>query len=222
MKKIILSALVLSFTIAATAQEIPERKTERPAIHDRMKHKGKGNHDMIKELNLTDAQKQQMKAQREEFRGQLSALKKNDNITVKEWKSKMEGLRKEQKAKMDGILTSEQKATMEKMKTEGKAKHESRMKERGEQMKKELGLSADQSAKMEKNRAEMGKQLKTIREDKTLTDEQKKEKSKELMKQQKEKTKSILTEEQQKKMKEMREHKPRMEGKKTDTKVSTI
>jgi periplasmic protein CpxP/Spy len=104
------------------------------------------------------------------------------------------------------------------MKTEGKAKHESRMKERGEQMKKELGLSADQSAKMEKNRLEMTQQMKAIREDKALNDEQKREKSKELMKQQKEKTKSILTEEQQKKMKEMRKHKPRMEGKKAETK----
>lgn len=213
--------MVLSLATAAYAQEIPERKTERPEMHDRVHQKQKGQHqrhDMMKQLNLTDAQKEQMKTQRESFRKQFEELKKNDNITVKEWRSKMEGLRKEQKAQMNGILTSEQKDKMTKLRAEGKAKHEERGKQMSEKMKTELGLSADQSAKMDKSRAEMQQKMKALHEDKNLTDDQRKEGMKELMKQRKESMKSILTEEQLKKMKESHHHKRGMEGKKREPK----
>jgi Spy/CpxP family protein refolding chaperone len=221
MKKIILSALVLSMVIAVQAQEIPERKTDRSAPHGNMQHKKRGGHDkheMMKQLNLTDAQKEQFKTQRESFRQQMDELKKNDNITVKEWKSRMEGLRKDQKAKMDGILTTDQKAKMGKMKAEGKARHEGMMKQRGEKMKAELGLTAEQSAKMDKNRAEMGQKMKAIREDKNLNDDQKRDKTKELMKQQKENMKSILTKEQMDKMNERKGQHHHMDDKKADSK----
>ena len=85
-------------------------------------------------------------------------------------------------------------------------------------MKAELGLTADQSAKMDKNRAEMGQKMKAIREDKNLNDEQKREKTKELMKQQKENMKSILTKEQMDKMKERKGQRHHMDGKKADSK----
>jgi Spy/CpxP family protein refolding chaperone len=208
MKKII--GLFLVAAIAGTsvnAQEIPERKSEHP----RMMHK-KGKHHRhgmdMKKLNLTEDQKEQFKLQRETFKKQMEELKKDENITVKEWKSRMETLRKENKAKMDGILTSEQKAQLEKSKTEQKAKMETMGKERGEKMKAALGLSAEQSAKLEANRKETSEKMKSIREDKSLSDEQKKEQVKELMKGNKEKMKTILTEEQLKKMQEMRQQKP--------------
>ena len=72
-------------------------------------------------------------------------------------------------------------------------------------MKKELNLTAEQSAKMDANRKVVAEKMKAIREDKSLTDEQKKEKSKEVMKQQKENLKSILTEEQLQKLKERKQ-----------------
>lgn len=221
MKKIILSAVVLSLAAAVNGQEIPERKTERPATHDRMHGKRKGGHDrheMMKQLNLTDAQKEQFKTQREEFRKKMEDLKKNDNITVKEWKSKMEGLRKEQKAKMQTILTTEQKTKMEQLKADAKVKHAEMQKQRAEKMKTELGLTEEQSAKLDKQRTEMGARMKAIREDKALSDEQKKEKVKDLMKQRKESMKSVLTEEQLKKLKESHQHKPGMKRKEQEKK----
>jgi len=138
----------------------------------------------------------------------MEDLKKNDNITVREWKNKAESLRNENKTAMQGILTMEQKAHIEKMKAEGKVKHEAMMKQRGEKMKTHLGLTADQSSKLEKSRIEMGEKMKAIRENKTLNDEKRKEQMKELMKKQKENMKSILTEEQLKKLKESKHHNP--------------
>ncbi len=222
MKKIILSALVISMGLTINAQEIPERKTDRPAMQNKMNHKKRGGHDkqeMMKQLNLTVAQKQQFKTQREDFQQQMAELKKNDNITVKDWKAKKETLHKEQKAKMDAILTSDQKATLEKLKAEGKGKHDGMNRHQGNDMKTQLGLTDDQSAKMKKSREEMMQKMKALRDDKTLIDEQRMEKRKELMKQQKESMKSILTPEQMKKLNETKKQKPGMDGrKKTENK----
>jgi len=197
--------VAMAFTI--NAQEIPERKGERPMMH----HKQRGHHDRkmaFKQLNLTDSQKEQFKTQNEAFRKQMAELKKNENITVKEWKSRMENLRKDHKAKMENIFTAEQKAKLEKMKEEKKAMHEVDAKARLEKMKIHLGLTDDQAAKLSKNRTEMAEKMKAIRENKSITEEKKREEMKELAKKQQEAMKSILTEEQLKKMKEGRKHRP--------------
>lgn len=65
----------------------------------------------------------------------------------------------------------------------------------------------------------MAEKIKAIRENKSLSDERKKEEMKELMKKQKETMKSILTEEQMKKLQEERKHGPGgMHGKKPEKK----
>jgi colicin import membrane protein len=207
MKKIILSAVILTLGFAVKAQEIPERKHGEHRMHERGKrHHGAGM-DMQK-LNLTEEQKAAFKTQRENFRKQMEDLKKNENITVKESKEKMETLRKENKAKMNSILTKDQKDQLAKMQAERKEKFQDMAKKRGEDMKTRLGLTEEQSAKLDKNRTEMKEKMKAIKEDKKLSDEQKKEKVKELMKGQKESMKSILTEEQLQKLKESKHKKP--------------
>lgn len=201
MKKVILSALIVSMAFAVKAQEIPERKTDRPAMHEGKKGHRPGGMDMQK-LNLTTEQKEQFKKQREEFKTKMEELKKNDGITVKESREKMATLRKENMEKTNKILTADQKAQLEKMKADGKVKQEQMAKDRGAKMKAELGLSDEQSAKLQKNRTEMADKMKAIRENKSLTEENKRAQMKELMKGQKDQLKSILTEEQLKKMKE--------------------
>jgi Spy/CpxP family protein refolding chaperone len=206
MKKIILSMLAFSLAIAVNAQKIPERKQEKPMMHEGQQ----GRHHMqgmdMKQLNLTDAQKDQFKAQKESFRKQMEELKKNDNITVKEWKSRMETLRKDHKTKMQAILTPDQKARIEKMKAEHKAMMEVDAKARMEKMKIHLGLTDEQAAKINKNRTEMIEKMKALREDDKMDPEKKKEKMKEIREKQKEQMKSILTEEQMKKFQEDKKH----------------
>lgn len=198
MKKFILSMLAAAFgVIALQAQEIPERKRDDFKPHE--KHRVHHKKDLA-DLNLSEEQKTKLKALNQEHRQQLEALRKQDNITVKEYREKMEAIRKDHKSKFQSVLTTEQKASMEKMRAGQKERMQQKGRERGERMKKELNLTADQSSKMDASRKAMVEKMKVIREDKSLTDEQKKEKSKELMKQHKESMKSILTEEQLKKM----------------------
>jgi len=215
MKKIILSAVVLTMAFAVQAQEIPERKGERPPMTERKKHH-RGME--FQKLNLTEEQKAKFKTQNESFRKQMEELKKNDNITVKDWKAKAENIRKEHKASIDGILTSDQKAQIEKRKVEAKEKQATMGKEKGEKMKTVLGLTDEQSAKMQSNRKEIGEKMKSLRESTSLSNEQKKEQMKELMKKQKESMKSILTEEQLKKLKETKHKRPEGERRKPEMK----
>ena len=205
MKKIIFPLIALSLVFTVKAQEIPERKADKPHMMERKRN----HHGMdMKKLDLTEDQKAKFKSQNESFRKQMEELKKNDNITVKEWRSKAEGLRKDHKAKMQSILTPDQKNKLEKMKVEGKARHEEMGKERSEKMKTRLGLTDEQASKMESNRKEAAEKMKAIRENSALSEEQKRTQLKELHKKQQENMKSILTEEQLKKLKETPHHKP--------------
>jgi hypothetical protein len=88
------------------------------------------------------------------------------------------------------------------MKVEGKEKREQMGKDRAAGMKTRLGLSDEQSAKLDANRKVNSEKLKAIRENKSLSDDQKREQMKELHKKQQEEMKSILTEEQMKKLRE--------------------
>ncbi len=226
MKKIILSALVLSFAIAVNAQEIPDRKTEKPGMMQKKRHHG-GGMEEFKALNLTEDQKTKLKTQHEALRTQMVELKKNDGITVKEWKEKAKSIHETHKAQVQSVLTIEQKAKLETLKKEAKARHgmdntrpegmdkregtdkhpgmdrrEGMDKREGmaDHMKAELNLTADQSAKMQANRKAMGVEMKKIHENSALTDQQKKDQMMDLRKKQKETLKTILTAEQLQKL----------------------
>ena len=201
-----LSVLIAAFL--ATTSQAQEIKDREPRKHHMMKKHHRS--EEFKNLGLTEDQKTKLKALHEENRKQMAELKKNDNITVKEWKSKMQAQRKEHRAKIQSLLTDEQKAQLEKSRQEKKTRFHERSKSapdsyRVERMKATLGLSDEQSAKLKSNHEVMAEKIKAIREDKSLNDESKKEQVEELRKKQKEEMKSILTEEQLKKLGEQKQ-----------------
>lgn len=201
MKRILVTLFAATFGIAAVqAQEIPQRKHDGVHREGRAKHHGK----QFENLNLSDDQKARLKAINEDHQKQLADLKKQDNISVKEAREKRESLRKDHMSKVQGLLTADQKAQIEKNKEARKTRMQDMEKKRAEKMKTELKLTDEQSAKLAANKKEMATKMKALRDDNSLTEEQKKEKSKELRKQQMDSMKSILTEEQLQKMKEGR------------------
>ena len=198
MKKLIVCACApVLVAIASQAQEIPDR---RPGREEMMKrhHRGGG----LDQLNLSEEQKSTLKLLREETRKQAEELKKNDNITVKEWRSKREALRKEHRQKVQSLLTNDQKTQLEKLKADRMVQMEERAKARTEKMKQELNLTEDQSAKLKNNREMLRQKMQALREDQSLSDEAKREQIKELMKQRRDNLRTILTEEQWKKLQE--------------------
>jgi Spy/CpxP family protein refolding chaperone len=202
MKKIIVTAFALAVaTLVTQAQE----KTERS--HDRQ---GARHHrESFEKLNLSEEQKAKFKSLNTDYHKQLQDLKKKDDITVKDQKSRLKALRDDHKAKLQSVLTSDQKAQMQKMRQEGMEKRKVNSEERMQKMKTNLGLTDDQVAKMKAGRTETAEKMKALHADKSLSDEQKKEQFKELRKKQQDSMKSILTEDQMKKLQERKHHKSR-------------
>ncbi len=200
MKKII--ALSLAFALAGfslSAQQTREVKSRQKASS--MHHGQKK--DMMKDLNLSDAQKTQMKANREANKAKMEALKKQDNLTVKEMRERKMALMQEQKAQMESILTAEQKATIASRKTSMDSKRKNMEGQRGEAMKDKLGLSNEQAAKLKAQNEINKEKIKAIQANQSLSMEQKKAQMKAVRDAAKTERQSILTAEQLKKMEQM-------------------
>jgi Spy/CpxP family protein refolding chaperone len=201
MKKIAASVLAIaSFVFSAHAQTTPKMKQFRH-------HREHGL--MMKELNLTQVQQEQLKANRDSYQKQWQELNKNENITVKEARDKKEALRKEQKEKMMAILTPEQKTKLEQLKKDREAKIEAMAAKRLDKMKSTLNLSEDQLTRIKASTANIHLKAKAIRENDQLSRVEKKEQLVALKQQTQDNLKTILSTEQINKLEEMK--KSRME-----------
>ncbi|MCP9751137.1 hypothetical protein [Ferruginibacter sp. HRS2-29] len=180
MKKIIaLSFAFAAFTFAASAQEI--RKTTDPKVKQEHKHHG-GHKEMMKGINLSDAQKSQLKS-----------IKEDKSLT-----------KEQRKEKMNGVFTADQRSAMAKNKTEMQAKRKEMHEKKAKEMQEKLGLSNDQAAKLKSQREATHQQMKALKADQSLTKEQKKEKIKTIKAAANEQRKTVLTADQLKKMDEMK------------------
>lgn len=203
MKKIITSALMLALTIGAVQAQ--STSTEKGNDHRREQRM-----DKFEGLNLTADQKAKLKLIREEQKKEMQVLKGNKSVTQEQ----REALHKKYREQMESVLTADQKQQLAKMKEERKAsakkgdfKNGSGRKgdfKRSGDFEKELGLTQEQKDKMAKIRADYRSQFETVRNDNSLTKEQKKTKMHDLMKAQQEQMKTVLTKEQIEKMQSLK------------------
>lgn len=216
MKKILFLAFIFaSISFSVSAQQQRQNAPKTFDNRNGMKHEKAG---QLKDLNLTDAQKAELKKSNEALKAKMQALRSQD-ITPEERQKQMEAIKSERQANLDKILTPEQKATLEKKKAEKKEEKMEERREKAEKMKSELDLTDEQSAKMKANAAANKEKIQAIRNNSTLTEDQKKAQIKEILKSTKQENKEILTPEQQKKMKEM--HKKR-EGKRRANNIKPV
>jgi len=213
MKKLITGALVLALAMgAAQAQtSTPEKENTHKREHKMNKLDG---------LNLTEDQKAKLKSLHEEQKKEMQA---NKSATKEQ---RME-LHKKYQAQMESILTPEQKQQLDNLKEERKASGKKAGFKRGDDFskkgaldstrvgrkgnfkrgadfQKELGLTQDQQDRMAKIRTDFRSQFEALRSDKSLTEEQRKSKFRDLMKAQQDQTKSVLSKEQVEKMQSLR------------------
>jgi Spy/CpxP family protein refolding chaperone len=221
MKKLLIASIALmSISFAANAQKVApaegqhiqkDRKKDGAKHHGHRKFKKHHRHHRMAELNLSQSQKDQAKLYREDYKKQLQALSKNENITVKELRDKKMALRQDQAAKMQSLLTPEQKNKMVQMKAEEKAKAAQHYAARMDKMKAKLNLTEQQVTQLKDEHETMKAKFKAIKEDDKMDRTAKKEKLMALRSQMKEEHKKIFTPEQLQKMEEMK--KGRMEKK---------
>ncbi|HEY8689972.1 MAG TPA: hypothetical protein VIM07_12115 [Chitinophagaceae bacterium] len=232
MKKIIAGLFAIAaFTFSAVAQDntTDQKKWDKEGqgFHRGHDRKGMG----MEKLNLTDAQKQQMKSTNEDFKTRMQALNKNDNMMVKDFRAQRESLMQERKNKISAILTPEQKTQFEQMRKGREQMHKGmeQMRKGREQMHKgmekmggmkmggmkmqggrmehiktELGLTDDQLAKMKAGSESFRTRAMAIRNNQSLSQDQKKTQLGALQKDRQNSFKSFLTAEQIAKLDKMK------------------
>ena len=217
MKKLLSIIAIVAIGLSASAQVSRETKSAKGDMQQKRHFAGKhhGQHNMMKALNFSDAQKAQLKTNREAYKTKLQALKQNQEMTLREFNAKKAILDKEQKEKMQALLTPEQKTKMAEMKTTREQEMKARNEKRFEEMKVKLSLSEDQAIKLKAFNESTFDQLKAIRENESLSREEKHEKMKAVKDAAMDQRKTILTADQQKKLEEMKQaRKDRMQSKK--------
>jgi periplasmic protein CpxP/Spy len=201
MKKILV--LTVAFAIAGfslTAQQTREAKPHQK--EGKMQHGQR--RQMLKDLNLTDAQKTQLKANHEEHKAKMAELNKQDDLTVKEMNKRKAELQQEQKAKMDALFTPEQKNKMAASRAEMENNRKAMAEKHSAMLKEKLSLTDDQAAKLKAQNEATHSKMKSIRDDQSLSIDQKKIQMKAIKEASKNDRKSILTAEQVKKMDELK------------------
>ncbi len=160
--------------------------------------------NMASKLQLTDAQKQQMKTVNDDYHKQLTALQANDKLSLGDYKTQLAALRKSRKDQVSNILTDDQKKMVADRKQNMQINMQARSAGNLERMKLKLGLSDDQVAKIKTQREQLHSQVKELRENTSLLPEQKRDQMKTLFAQQKDELKSVLTPEQLSKLESMK------------------
>ncbi len=124
MKKLLFLSMVFgACSFGASAQDSTQR--QRPPMGDRMRGGGGYNEEMFKDLNLSEAQKADIKKSFDEQKTKMDALRGNTSLSDADKRTQMKAMRDEQQAKIKSILTPEQntkwEAARQKMMDERKA-----------------------------------------------------------------------------------------------------
>ena len=199
MKKLSLTLVVMAcISLTTFAQEKRAFKHHEIAKH---------HHGMLaKELNLTDAQKAQLKSNHESFRQKMQELNKNESMTLKDFRNQKFALRKQQRASMVAMLTPDQKAKMAQLKATHMAKKQEHFAGHLAKIKTQLALTDDQVARLKEQHDAMHTRMMAIKENQSLSREQLRDQLTALKKETKEQHKKIFTDDQLKKMEEMKKH----------------
>jgi Spy/CpxP family protein refolding chaperone len=202
MKKFILVAVAgLFFAANSNAQAQREMPKHQHMQSDSAHHFQRGK--MMQDLNLTAEQKTQMKTLHHDMMQQRNAIQHDASLSADQKKEKMKELHQTQTQKMNAILTPDQQEKMKAFRHQDSQKPQ--MHKGSQQMMQQLDLTSDQQTQMKALHETMQQQRNAIKNDASLSADQKKDKMKELRKTQMQKVNSILTPEQQAKMKAFRE-----------------
>ena len=173
MKKILTLALAFSMIQFAASAQVERANESKAKAKSSTMQKAKGIDDMER-LNLTAEQKNQIAVIQQDTRTKAAAIKAS-GLSEIEKKQQIKELRAANKTRMEAILTPSQKGLLEARKTENKKVD---VVDGNKQGKKHSNMDADKKARMKAKYDNMSPEtrarLKTIREDNTLTQEQKK------------------------------------------------
>lgn len=152
MKRIIIALSMLTLTMGLYAQQGNQRNNCRQR-GERMEPNRQANRAaQLKNLNLSESQKTEMKRLQQQFRQQQAELNKNESITVKEQRDARFEMAKNQRNKMKALLTPEQQQQLKTNQEKATANRKLQQGKRFEEMANSLNLNESQRAQLEKER----------------------------------------------------------------------
>ncbi len=212
--------LVLFLSLVAFAQDTTQNPPPQnpPAGMRHMADPATRLQHMAQYLNLTDDQKAKIQPILQNEAEQLKAIRSDTSLTADQRHAKVQEIRKASRAQIEPILTPDQVAKLKASMKE--AAHHRGMRHGGMNaggplawMSENLNLTDDQKSKIQPLFTNQRTQVQAIRQDASLTDEQKHTKIAELRKSTHQQLMAILTPEQQQLMQQhMREHRGKGPG----------
>jgi Spy/CpxP family protein refolding chaperone len=195
MKKILSTALAIVLFIGASQAQATGKGKDR--------QHGKKN-EMMKELNLSAEQKAKLKTIHEAEKNEMQGLKANGRTEAD--KAARKEIHEKYKTQLESVLTEEQKAKFKEGRKEGRGDNNNNdgREERGREMGRELNLSADQKTKVASLNTGFKTKMEAIRNNSSLTNEEKKAQTKSIAEAHKMNLNAILTPEQAAKMTSLR------------------
>lgn len=156
---------------------------------------GRGMGRMLRGLNLSDSQKQQLKPILEQQHQQMQALRNNSSLTPEQKKAQAQQIRQSTMAQVNGILTPEQQQQLKQRRQAWAGR-----------MAQRLNLSESQKTQMQSIFQQHRAEMQAVQQDSTLTAEQKQAKRQQIRQEMRSQLNGILTPEQQQQWQQMREH----------------
>jgi Spy/CpxP family protein refolding chaperone len=207
------SALLLGIFITGamwaqtTEQSTTPAPNAAPGPHKMMgrNHDGlRGFDGMAQQLNLSDQQKTQFQSLMQNQRQQAQALRNDASLTPEQKRDKLKQLRQSNHQQMMGILTPEQQQKLQQFRSEHKGMGPGKMGPGGMGPMARLNLTPDQKSKLDPIFQSSRQQFQAVRNDTSLTPEQKQAKIREIQQGTHSQIQSILTPEQQQQWQQMR------------------
>ena len=160
---------------------------------DKQKENKKAQREMVEQLELTKEQQKSLKVINKDYHTKTQALKADKTIADADKRLRKRALKKERQTEIQAVLTDSQYAKLQELKVE---KHEKKKSNKGDKLKADLGLSDGQSDEIEAVHQKYQPLIRAIKEDKSLSEGERKTQSKALKTQKKDEIKTILTDEQ--------------------------
>ena len=198
MKALLTTTLtVLLISLTATAQKRKCGNETQPKRH----------HDMANKLNLTPEQKEQSKKIHTAYKAEQKALQANDKQTVASYNASLATLQANHKQQMQAVLTPEQKIHAEAYQKEKQTKHEAKHAKQLTKLQTQLQLTDAQMKQLQVSKAENKTKIDAIKNNNSLTHEQKKDQVKALKIASKNSLSNSLTDAQKDQLKSMKGNK---------------
>ena len=206
-----ISIALLSMFLAAAmaAQTAPAPSDNTAAVPHKMMSRHNGGFErMAQQLNLTDQQKTQIQGFTQAGRQQALSIKQDTSLTPEQKRDKFRELHASTHQQILGVLTPEQQQQMKQLRSQhaGMSRGKGAGMGHGMGPMAKLNLTDEQRAKIQPILQSSREQAHAVRNDTTLTPEQKQAKMRDIHQVTMTQMNSLLTPEQQQQWQQMRQH----------------